>query len=415
MCMSRTILVIGAGAAGMMAAGQAAAQGADVTLLERNSRPGRKLMITGKGRCNVTNACTLLNELMEYIPSNGRFLYSAFSKMMPNDVIDFFENLGVPMKIERGNRVFPESDKAVDVVDALDRFCKQNGVKRLEERAVALLCDADNIKGVKCESGNVFTADCVIVATGGLSYPLTGSTGDGYLLAKQTGHTIVDTAPSLVPLETCENWVREVQGLALKNIGLTVRNTETYSDVYTDFGEMLFTHFGVSGPVILSASSHMPDLKEGKYEILIDLKPALSHEQLDARILRDFSEMSNKALANALGKLLPKSIIPVIVRLSGIPSDLRVNQITREDRQYFGSLIKELPLTVKGKRPIAEAIVTSGGVQVTQVNPKTMESKLVKGLYFAGEVLDVDAYTGGFNLQIAFATGNLAGVSAANA
>ena len=415
MCMSRTILVIGAGAAGMMAAGQAAAQGADVTLLERNSRPGRKLMITGKGRCNVTNACTLLNELMEYIPSNGRFLYSAFSKMMPNDVIDFFENLGVPMKIERGNRVFPVSDKAVDVVDALDRFCKQNGVKRLEERAVALLCDADNIKGVKCESGNVFTADCVIVATGGLSYPLTGSTGDGYLLAKQTGHTIVDTAPSLVPLETCEDWVREVQGLALKNIGLTVRNTETYSDVYTDFGEMLFTHFGVSGPVILSASSHMPDLKEGKYEILIDLKPALSHEQLDARILRDFSEMSNKALANALGKLLPKSIIPVIVRLSGIPSDLRVNQITREDRQYFGSLIKELPLTVKGKRPIAEAIVTSGGVQVTQVNPKTMESKLVKGLYFAGEVLDVDAYTGGFNLQIAFATGNLAGVSAANA
>ena len=410
--MSRTVIVVGAGPAGMMAAGQAAANGAQVLLLERNARPGRKLMITGKGRCNVTNACTLLNELTDHIPSNGRFLYSAFSRMMPYDVIDFFETRGVPMKIERGNRVFPESDKAMDIVDALDSFCKQNGVKRKEERVVALLTENSSITGVKCESGNVYTGDAVVVATGGLSYPLTGSTGDGYVLAKQIGHSIVPTSPSLVPLETKESWVKEAQGLALKNVRITVRDTESFTDVYTDFGEMLFTHFGVSGPIILSASSHLADMKSGKYELLIDLKPALSHEQLDARILRDFAEMSNKALANALSKLLPKSLIPVIVRLSGIPSDLRVNQITRDDRQYLGSLIKELPLTITKKRPVEEAIVTAGGVQVTQLNPKTMESKLVKGLYFAGEVIDVDAYTGGFNLQIAFSTGNLAGISA---
>ena len=410
--MSRTVIVVGAGPAGMMAAGQAAANGAQVLLLERNARPGRKLMITGKGRCNVTNACTLLNELTDHIPSNGRFLYSAFSRMMPYDVIDFFETRGVPMKIERGNRVFPESDKAMDIVDALDSFCKQNGVKRKEERVVALLSENSSITGVKCESGNVYTGDAVVVATGGLSYPLTGSTGDGYVLAKQIGHSIVPTSPSLVPLETKESWVKEAQGLALKNVRITVRDTESFTDVYTDFGEMLFTHFGVSGPIILSASSHLADMKSGKYELLIDLKPALSHEQLDARILRDFAEMSNKALANALSKLLPKSLIPVIVRLSGIPSDLRVNQITRDDRQYLGSLIKELPLTITKKRPVEEAIVTAGGVQVTQLNPKTMESKLVKGLYFAGEVIDVDAYTGGFNLQIAFSTGNLAGISA---
>ncbi len=412
--MSRQIIVIGAGAAGMMAAGQAAALGAQVLLLERNSRPGRKLMITGKGRCNVTNACTLLNELMEFIPTNGRFLYSAFSRMMPYDVIDFFETAGVPMKIERGNRVFPESDKAVDVVDALDKFCKQNGVKRLEERVVALLQEDGCVAGVKCESGNTYHADAVIVATGGMSYPLTGSTGDGYTLAKQAGHSIIDPKPSLVPLETQEKWVREAQGLALKNVRLTVFDTEKYSEVYTDFGEMLFTHFGVSGPIVLSASAHLSDIKKDRYQLLIDLKPALSHEQLDARILRDFAEMPNKALANALAKLLPKSLIPIIVRLSGIPSDLRVNQITRDDRQALGALIKELPLTVTKKRPIEEAIVTAGGVNVTQVNPKTMESKLLKGLYFAGEVLDVDAYTGGFNLQIAFATGNLSGTSAAS-
>lgn len=412
--MTSHVIVVGAGAAGMMAAGQAAAAGADVVLLERNARPGRKLMITGKGRCNVTNACTLLNELMEFIPSNGRFLYSAFSKMMPYDVIDFFESQGVPLKIERGNRVFPESDKAVDIVDALDSFCRNNGVKRKEERVIALLIDGDVVKGVKCESGSVYHADSVIVATGGKSYPLTGSTGDGYTLAKQAGHSIIPVVPSLVPLETKEDWVRDAQGLALKNVRLTIRNTENYSDIYSDFGEMLFTHFGVSGPIVLSASAHLEDLKPEKYELLIDLKPALSHEQLDTRILRDFAEMPNKALANALAKLLPKSLIPIIVRLSGIPSDLRVNQITRDDRQYLGSLIKELPLTITKKRPIEEAIVTSGGVSVTQLNPKTMESKLIKGLYFAGEVIDVDAYTGGFNLQIAFATGNLAGINAAN-
>ncbi len=411
--MSKKVIVVGAGAAGMMAAGQAAAAGAQVLLIERNSRPGRKLMITGKGRCNVTNACTLLNELMDFIPSNGRFLYSAFSRMMPYDVIDFFESLGVSMKIERGNRVFPDSDKAVDVVDALDRFCKQNNVRRIEERASALLHDNGKICGVKCESGNSYEADAVIIATGGMSYPLTGSTGDGYKLAKQVGHTIVEPTPSLVPLETEEKWVREAQGLALKNVRISIYDNEKFSEVYSDFGEMLFTHFGLSGPIILSASAHLPTISPGRYQLFIDLKPALSHEQLDARILRDFGEMSNKALANALSKLLPKSLIPVIVRLSGIPSDLRVNQITRDDRQALGALIKELPLTISKKRPIEEAIITAGGVNVSQVNPKTMESKLVSGLYFAGEVLDVDAYTGGFNLQIAFATGNLAGLSAA--
>ena len=411
--MAEKVIVIGAGAAGMMAAGQAASNGASVTLLECNSRPGRKLMITGKGRCNVTNACTLLNELMDFIPSNGRFLYSAFSKMMPYDVMDFFESRGVPVKIERGNRVFPESDKAVDIVDALNGFCNANGVSRLEERAMALLQENGRICGVKCESGNVYSADAVIVATGGLSYPLTGSTGDGYTLAKQVGHNIIRPQPSLVPLETTENWVREVQGFALKNVRITVFDTKKYSEVYTDFGEMLFTHFGISGPIVLSASAHLPNMEPERYQLYIDLKPALSHEQLDARILRDFAEMPNKALANALSKLLPKSIIPVVVRLSAIPSDLRVNQITRDDRQALGALIKELPLTLHKKRPIEEAIVTAGGVDVTQVNPKTMESIILPGLYFAGEVLDVDAYTGGFNLQIAFATGNLAGCSAA--
>ena len=412
--MAEHIIVVGAGPAGMMAAGRAAENGADVLLIERNARPGRKLLITGKGRCNVTNACTLLNDLMDYIPSNGRFLYSAFSKMMPFDVMDFFENLGVALKIERGNRVFPESDKAMDIVDAMDAFCKKNHVRRIEERVVALKLEDDKVTGVKCESGNVYNADAVIVATGGKSYPLTGSTGDGYTLAKQAGHEIIDPKPSLVPLETAEDWVRCAQGLALKNVRLTVMDMEKYSEVYTDFGEMLFTHFGVSGPIILSASAHLPQITPGRYQLWIDLKPGLTAEQLDARILRDFAEMPNKALANALVKLLPKSLIPVIVRLSGIPSDLRVNQITRDDRQALGALIKELPLTVTKKRPIEEAIITSGGVRVSQVNPKTMESKLVEGLFFAGEVLDVDAYTGGFNLQIAFSTGNLAGISAAS-
>ncbi len=411
--MAKKVIVIGAGPAGMMAAGKAAQAGADVTLLERNARPGRKLLITGKGRCNVTNACTLLNDLMDFIPSNGRFLYSAFSKMMPYDVMDFFEELGVALKIERGNRVFPESDKAMDIVDAMDRFCRKNNVLRLEERVSALLQDNGSVIGVKCESGKTFHADAVIIATGGMSYPLTGSTGDGYILAKQAGHSIIDPKPSLVPLETAEDWVRTTQGLALKNVRLTVMDMEKYSEVYTDFGEMLFTHFGVSGPIILSASAHLPQITPNKYQLFVDLKPGLTPEQLDARILRDFAEMPNKALANALAKLLPKSLIPVIVRLSGIPSDLRVNQITRDDRQALGALIKELPLTVTKKRPIEEAIITSGGVNVTQVNPKTMESKILQGLYFAGEVLDVDAYTGGFNLQIAFSTGNLAGLSAA--
>lgn len=409
--MKYDVIVIGAGAAGCMAAGTAASNGKSVLLIERNDKIGRKVMITGKGRCNVTNACSLLNELIENIPVNGRFLYGALSRFMPFDTMDFFENLGVNLKIERGNRVFPESDKAVEIVDALNTYLKNTGVKRIKGRIVKFNIENSSIVSAEDETGKTYEAEKYIIATGGKSYPLTGSTGDGYELAKQCGHTITELKPALVPLETTERWTTSLQGLALKNVSVTVRDNDSYKEVFTDFGEMLFTHFGVSGPLILSASSHMHNIRSGKYSIEIDLKPALSEEKLDARILRDFSENANKSIANALVKLLPHKLIPVIVKLSEIPTDMKVNQITKDMRKDLVYLLKHFEITVDRFRPIEEAIVTSGGVSVKEINPKNMQSALCENLYFAGEVIDVDAYTGGFNLQIAFSTGVLAGKS----
>lgn len=405
------VLVIGGGAAGLLAAGTAAQRGHEVTILERNERPARKVMITGKGRCNLTNHCTLINELVAQVPTNGRFLHGAFSRFMPQDIMELVEAEGVELKNERGNRVFPVSDKAVDIVDALVRFATKNGAKLRQGRATALLLEEGAVKGVKTEDGDTIFADRVIVATGGMSYPLTGSTGDGYTLAKQAGHTIAEPKPSLVPLVCHEGFCSDLQGLSLRNVAITVRDMTNYKEIYTDFGEMLFTHFGVSGPMILSASTHLRPMEKGRYEIHIDLKPALSHEQLDARVQREFLAASNKNFINALDSLLPKKLVPVIVRLSGVKPSLKVNQVTREMRGRLVNLLKDLKVTVNGFRPIEEAIVTSGGVHVKEVDPKTMQSKLCEGLYFAGEVLDVDAYTGGFNLQIAFSTGHLAGES----
>ena len=407
--MSKKVIVIGAGAAGLMASGVAAEEGAEVLLVERNDRPARKVMITGKGRCNVTNNCTMINELIANVPTNGRFLYSAFSRFMPIDTMEFFEDMGVPLKVERGNRVFPESDKAVDIVDALNSFSQDGGAKRVKGRVTELVIKNDTVRGVVLEDGTEYEADAVIIATGGVSYPLTGSTGDGYALAKQAGHTVTDLKPSLVPLVCHEGFCSELQGLSLKNVAISVIDTHSFKEVYKDFGEMLFTHFGVSGPMILSASSHLNDIIPRRYEIHIDLKPAVSYEQLDKRIQRDFLENNNKNFINALDSLLPKKLVPVVVRLCGIKPATKVNQITKEQRGNLVNLLKDLKVTVLRYRPIEEAIITSGGVSTKEIDPKTMESKLCKGLYFAGEVIDVDAYTGGFNLQIAFSTGRLAG------
>ena len=409
--MKNDVIVVGAGAAGLMAAGTAARNGRRVLLLERNPRPARKVMITGKGRCNVTNACSLLNDLIANIPVNGRFLYSAFSRFMPSDTMDFFEEQGVALKIERGNRVFPVSDRAVDIVDALCRYAAHPNVTLAQGRAVHLLLEAGRLSGVQAQEGEQYFAPKVVLATGGLSYPGTGSTGDGYALAAEAGHTIIEPRPSLVPVEVHEGWCSELQGLALKNIAITVRDADTYRAVYEDFGEMMFTHFGLSGPLILSASAHMREMRRGKYEVHIDLKPALDEKQLDARLQRDFLKNANRVFANALGDLLPRKLIPVIVRLSGIAPGRKVNQVTREMRRQLVELLKDLPLTVTGFRPIEEAIVTSGGVSTRQIDAKTMESKLLPGLFLAGELIDVDGYTGGFNLQIAFSTGHLAGLS----
>lgn len=409
--MNKSCIIIGGGAAGLMAAGTAAQRGIDVTVVERNDRPARKVMITGKGRCNVTNNCTMINELVENVPTNGRFLHSAFSSFMPYDTMEFFENRGVELKIERGDRVFPVSDKAVDIVDALESFRKESGAKLVKGRAADLIIEDSVVKGVVLEDGEKIYADSVIVSTGGASYTSTGSTGDGYELAKKAGHTIIEPKPSLVPLVCHEGFCMDLQGLSLRNIAISVYDTEKYKEIYNDFGEMIFTHFGVSGPVILSASAHLKDMKERKYEIHIDLKPGLTYEQLDARVQRDFLECSNRNFINALDKLLPKKLVPIIVRLTGIKPSTKVNQVTREMRAKLVNLLKDLKLTVIGFRPLEEAIVTSGGVNTKEIDPKTMQSKLCKGLYFAGEVIDVDAYTGGFNLQIAFSTGHLAGQS----
>lgn len=411
--MSHRVLIVGAGAAGLLAAGTASGLGKDVIILERNERPARKVLITGKGRCNVTNNCRELSELIGNVPVNGRFLYSAFSNFMPSDTVDLIEDMGVPLKCERGNRVFPVSDKAADIVDALTHYGTDDGAQVITGRAKELIIEDGVLKGVRTFDGDEIFADSVIVATGGMSYPATGSTGDGYALAEQAGHKIIEPKPSLVPLTAHEGFCSELMGLSLRNVGMKVIDTKKNGrTVYEDMGEMLFTHFGVSGPMVLSASSHLREMEKGRYHILIDLKPALSAEQLDARILRDFSENTNKDYINSLGALLPRKLIPVVVRLSGIKANTKVNQITKEERRRLVSLLKEFKVTVKGFRPIEEAIVTSGGVKVSEINPKTMESKLLSGLFFAGEVIDVDAYTGGFNLQTAFSTGRLAGENA---
>lgn len=402
------VIVIGGGAAGCMAAGAAARHGHTVTIIERNPRPARKVMITGKGRCNVTNNCDV-DTFIRNVPENGRFLYSALNAFTPQDTMALFEEMGVPLKTERGNRVFPVSDKAVDIVDGLTKYAKSGGARILQGRVTELVIADGVCHGVKLEDGTVMKADRVIVATGGRSYPVTGSTGDGYALAQQAGHTVTPTRPSLVALNSPDLFCLDMQGLSLKNCGLQVRDNHTKKIIFTDLGEMLFTHFGVSGPMVLSASAHMRQMTAGRYTLMIDWKPGLSAEQLDARILRDFAERCNMDIFNALGKLLPRLLIPVMLEMVQIKPMKKCNAVTREERLRLVQGIKAMAVEISGFRPIEEAIVTSGGVSVKEINAKTMESKLVSGLFFAGEVLDVDAYTGGFNLQIAFSTGMAAG------
>lgn len=392
----------------MMAAVTAAEAGGSVLILERGGRCGRKLAITGKGRCNVTNNCTD-EDFFANIPTNPRFLYSAYSRFSCADCMEFFESRGVPLKTERGNRVFPVSDKAEDIVSALENACLDANVKIYKGKRVRKILAAEGrVSGVQTET-ETFYADSVLIATGGKSYPGTGSDGDGYSLAKDLGHTITPIKPSLVPLCAEEDCCAEMMGLSLKNAGLTLTDTKSGKVIFKEQGEMLFTHFGVSGPMVLSASSRIREMERGRYRISIDMKPALDENVLDKRLLRDFSEIPNRLFANSLSKLLPSKMIPVAVRISGIDPNKQVNAVTKAERAGLVRLLKDFPVTVKGFRPISEAIVTGGGVKVSEVNPKTMESRLVRGLFFAGEVLDVDGYTGGFNLQIAFSTAVTAG------
>lgn len=393
----------------MMAASAAGSRGLDVTLIEKNNKLGKKLYLTGKGRCNVTNLCEV-EDLIANVPVNGKFLYSAFYTFTNRDLIALLNSLGLETKVERGNRVFPASDKSSDVIKTLERYVRQNNVKVVQAEAEGIAAEDGAVRGVRLKNGDFLPCESVILATGGLSYPATGSTGDGYRMARDLGHTVTPLRPSLVPLETLEDWPRDAQGLSLKNIGITLKDKQGRR-VYEDFGEMVFTHYGVSGPVILSASSYIGKADPSGYRLCIDLKPALDHDKLDERILRDFLKYSRKNFSNSLDDLLPKKLIPVIVRLSNIPPDKPVNQVKKEERQQVVNLLKELMLTIKCYRPIDEAIITSGGISVREIDPSTMESRLVKGLFFAGEVIDVDAYTGGFNLQIAFSTGYLAGQS----
>ena len=406
------ILVVGGGAAGLIAAGTAAENGASVTAAERNPRMARKVMITGKGRCNLTNCCDVAT-LIANVPRNPRFLYSAFNAFTPQDMMALIEAQGVPLKVERGNRVFPISDKAVDVVDALVRFARDKGVHFTHGRVKHLRLTDGCCTGVALESGETLTADAVILATGGMSYPQTGSEGDGYALAREAGHTVIEPRPSLVPLTSSDGYCAAMQGLAPKNCALTVEDTATGKIIYRDFGEMLFTHFGVSGPMVLSASAHMRDMAPDRYVLYIDWKPALTPEQVDARLCRELQENANSDCGNMLRGLLPQSAIPVFAALAAIDTAQKCHTVTREQRHALGAVLKHFPVHISGTRPIAEAIITSGGVCVKEVQAATMASKLVKGLYFAGELLDVDAYTGGFNLQIAFSTGAAAGRGAA--
>ena len=402
--------MVGGGAAGMMAAITAAEQGAKVRLLEPNERLGKKLNITGKGRCNVTNNCPV-EELMAHIPRNGRFLYSALTRFTSADSIAFFEGLGVPLKTERGNRVFPQSDSAFDVSGALKRRMEKLGVRWEHDRATAVMTEDGAVSAVKGEKGT-YPARAVILATGGVSYPGTGSTGDGYRMADELGHTIVEPRGSLVPLVSDDACCGKMQGLALKNVQLSVLN-EKGKAVFTEFGEMLFTHFGVSGPLVLSASAHLRDWDKHSYRLVIDLKPALSEEKLEERLLRELREQSNRDMDNVLRKLLPSSMVPVFCERLQISPELKANSLKKEQRRALLRELKHFAVSITGSRPVAEAIVTSGGVKVGEVKPAGMESKKVSGLFFAGEILDVDAYTGGFNLQIAWSTGRAAGLAAA--
>ncbi len=403
------IIIVGGGAAGLMAAGSAAEQGAQVTLFEKNPRPGRKLIITGKGRCNVTNNCDVPTVLAN-VPTNPRFLYSALGGCSPADIIAFFEGEGVPLKTERGNRVFPVSDRAMDIVDALSRWARRVGVRLVHTPVEGISVSGGCAVGVRAGSRE-YPSDAVILATGGASYPLTGSNGDGYRFAKACGHTVVPPHPSLVPLVEDGSTCAALMGLSLKNVQLTA--FENDKRIFSDFGELLFTHFGLSGPLTLSASAHMRHFGSKSYRVEIDLKPALDEKTLDKRLLSDFAAHRNNDFINALGDLLPRKLIPAVVELSGIDPRCKVHSVTRAGRASLLRVLKAFPVKISGARPLAGAIVTSGGVNVKEISPKTMESKKCPGLYFAGELIDVDAYTGGFNLQIAWATGRLAGRSAA--
>ena len=406
------IIVVGGGAAGMMAAISAARYGARVTLFEKNDRLGKKLRITGKGRCNVTNDCEL-QEFLQNVPTNPRFLYAAMNRLSAADVKDFFEDAGVPLKTERGKRVFPVSDKAQDIVDALVRLLRKESVEVVFEKVTELLLEDGKASGVKTMKGT-YPADAVIVCTGGMSYKQTGSDGDGYRFAKSAGHTVTDLVPSLVPLVSEDRCCPRMQGLSLRNVAMKILDTESGKILYEDFGEMMFTHFGLTGPLVLSASAHIPKILPGKYAAELDLKPALDMKMLDTRILRDFAKFVNRDFANSLSELLPLKMVDVVVERSGIDPRKKVNSVTKEERHMLCELLKHFRVGISDFRPINEAIITKGGVSVKEIAPGSMESKLVSGLYFAGEVLDVDAYTGGFNLQIAFSTAVLAGERAAS-
>ena len=403
--MNYDVIVIGGGPAGMFSAITAAENGCHVLLLEANDRLGKKLLITGKGRCNVTNNCSA-QEVLQNVPRNGRFLYSALEACPPSYVMDFFENHGCGLKTERGNRVFPVSDKSASVLECLRNAMHRLNVKVQTARALEILSENGAVTGVKTSAGGFF-APAVILATGGVSYPTTGATGDGYRMARALGHTVVEPVGSLVPLETAGDTCQRMQGLSLRNVAVKLLDAKG-KILYKDFGELLFTHFGVSGPTALSASAH---LKGEGCRLVIDLKPALDENKLNDRILRDLEMYKNRTMENALTDLLPRSMIPVVLDTLSVPADLEANSFTKQQRRALLELLKGFSVTVTGKRPVAEAIITSGGIKVSEINPKTMESKLVSGLYFAGEIIDCDAYTGGFNLQIAWSTGYAAGVS----
>lgn len=408
------LIVIGGGAAGMMAAITAARDGADVCLIERNQKLGRKLYITGKGRCNVTNHCAP-EEVLAATPRNSKFLYSAMSQTTPGDVERFFEQLGVKLKVERGNRVFPVSDKAADVIDALFLELKRLRVPVVHQRAAGIRTQDEGVCGVELDEGGGLTelsCKAVILATGGASYPATGSTGDGYRIAERLGHTVVAPKPSLVPLESQDTFCSQMQGLALKNVLLTVKNQKG-KVLYREQGELLFTHFGLSGPLVLSASAHMRNFEKERYTCTIDLKPALDEQTLDARLVRELTQGANRDMDNLLGTLAPRLLVPVLLDRAEIPGGRKAHDLTKGERRRLLELFKCFTVSVSGPRPIEDAIITSGGIKVGEVDPRTMQSKKVPGLYFAGELLDVDAYTGGFNLQIAWATGRAAGKAAA--